>query len=151
MTESERNQIKRLWESGMPLTQIHRMTAMTSAEFKGAVEEMRQNGDFGSVRDNAEKKVVRAFDEGERRVKVIAERLGITEYSVRRYLRDNGRKLGKKTRNFVHSDKTLEIAQALQDGEFTQYKIAQNFGVSRQYVNKVKRKLELGKLDYEQP
>ena len=151
MTNIEINQIKRLWDGGMPLTQIQRMMAMPIGEFRKVIDGMRKNGEFGFVRKKAEKKVVQAFDDGERNVKAIADRFGLAEYTVYAYLRLNGRKLGKKTRNFVHSDKTLEIAKDLKGGELTQYKIAQKHGVSRQYVNKVKQKLEMGKLDDEQP
>ena len=149
MTESERKQILTLWESGMPLTQVRQMVAMTPSEFQGAIDEMRKNGDFGANRKNSERKVCEAFDRGERNAKAIAKRYGLTEDTVRRYLNWNGRKFGTKTRNFTHCDKTHEIVSDLQDGVLTQYKIAQKHGVSRQYVNKIKVKWEKGVLDDE--
>lgn len=149
MTEIERKQILTLWESGMPTTQIRRMVAMTPSEFRTAIDEMRKNGDFGENRKTSERKVCEAFDRGERNVKAIALRYGLSERTVRHYLNWNGRMLGKKTRNFTHCDKTHEIAADLEEGVLTQYKIAQKHGVSRQYVNKVKNKLERGVLDDE--
>jgi DNA-binding CsgD family transcriptional regulator len=149
MTESERKQILTLWESGMPLTQVRQMVAMTPSEFRVAIDEMRKNGDFGANRKNSERKVCEAFDRGERNVRAIAKRYGLTEDTVRHYLNWNGRKFGTKTRNFTHCDKTHEIVADLQEGVLTQYKIAQKHQVSRQYVNKVKNKLERGVLDDE--
>lgn len=147
MTESERKQILTLWESGMPLTQVRQMVAMTPSEFRVAVDEMRKNGDFGGIRKNSERKVCEAFDQGERNVRAIAKRYGLTEDTVRQYLNWNGRKLGTKTRNFIHCDKTHEIVADLQEGVLTQYKIAQKHKVSRQYVNKIINKWKRGVLD----
>lgn len=144
MTESEKREIKRLWESGMPFSKIHRMVALPISQFRKAVAEMREDGEFSSSRPSTAERVCAEFDNGERNAMVIAERLGLSENTVRSYLIWNGRRFGKKTRNLSHCERTIEIAQDLKDGELTQYKIAQKHGVSKQYVNKVKQKVDRG-------
>ena len=150
MTESERKQILTLWHSGMPLGRIRRMVAVTPSEFRKGIAEMRKNGDFVVERKSTEIKVVEAFDNGERNVKAIADMYGLSESTIYKYLFKLGRHFGGETRIWAHSEKTLEIAEDLKDGALSQYQIAKNHEVSRQYVTKVKHKLERGLLDYEQ-
>lgn len=149
MTESVKKQILTLWKNGMPLSRIRRMVAVTPSEFRKGIDEMRKNGDFVGEHKNTEAKVVEAFDRGERNVRAIAEVLMISPSTVYDYLRKNGRHFGKKTRIWAHTERTLEIAEDLKEGTLSQYKIAQKYGVSRQYVTKVKHKLERGLLDYD--
>ena len=148
MTESEKKQVVALWEGGMPLTQIRQMIAMPARKFRAEIDEMRKNGDFGGARKNAEKKVVEAFDEGERNIKAIAETYGLSENTVYYYLHKNGRYLGTKTRNWVHSERTLAIVEDLKEGKLTLYKIAQKHKVTCQYLTKIKRKWQKGIFDY---
>lgn len=46
MTESERKKIADYLESGMSITQIRQLMAMTSAEFTRAIAEMKRNGEL---------------------------------------------------------------------------------------------------------
>jgi transposase len=126
------------------------MVAMTPSEFRKGIDEMRKNGELVGERKSTEIKVVEAFDNGERNVKAIADMYGLSESTIYKYLYKHGRHFGGKTRIWAHSEKTLEIADDLKDGALSQYQIAKNHGVSRQYVTKVKHKLERGLLDYEQ-
>jgi DNA-binding CsgD family transcriptional regulator len=127
------------------------MMPLTARKFACGIAEMRAEGAFNAnERKSSADKVCQAYDEGERNCKAIANRLGLAESTVRQYLRWNGRLLGKKTRNFSHSPRTLEIAEDLRDGGLTQYKIAKKYGVSAQYINKVKLKLEKGFLEDDQ-
>lgn len=142
-------QIKVLWESGMPMARIQRLVAMPICEFRKLVAKMRENGDLSKERETTATKVCAAFDRGERNVRAIAERLGLAEITVRKYLRANGRFLGKKTRIWKHSARTLAIVDDFKDGELTLYRIAKNHGVSLQYVSKLYRKWQKGILDYE--
>ena len=148
MTENEKKQIKELWASGMPLSRIRRMVAVTPSEFRKGAAEMRKSGELGVDRKTTVQKVCEAFDNGDRNAKAIAERYGLSETTVRIYLRTNGRHFGKKTRNWVHSDRTLAIVEDLNDGVLSQYAIAKKHGVSRQYLTKIKKKWEKGILDY---
>lgn len=142
MTDSEKNKVLTLWQSGMTLGQIRQLMAMTSAEFKRAIAEMKRNGEFPKTRKTAEQKVVEAFQRGERNPYAIAEEYGLSVHSVRSFLGWNKCHKGKKTRNWVHCDRTNEIVEDLQEGVLSQAEIARKYGVSRQYITKMKRKVE---------
>ena len=142
MTESEKYRIVSLWESGMTLGQIRQLMAMTSAEFKRAIAEMKRNGEFPKTRKTAEEKVVEAFQRGERNPYAIAEEYGLSVHSVRSFLGWNKCHKGKKTRNWVHCERTDAIVEDLKEGALSQAEIARKYGVSRQYITKMKRKVE---------
>ena len=146
MTESERNQIINLFNSGMPLTQIGRMIAVPAKEFEREVKEMKLNGELAVKRKSSEEKVVEAFLEGEHNPYVIAERFGIAVNSVKTYIGWHKLHKGKKTRHWVHCDRTNAIISDLNFGEISQAEIAKKHGVSRQYITKIKNKLEKGQI-----
>jgi transposase len=148
MTENEKKQVVELWQGGMPLTQIRQMIAVSAREFRTTIEEMRKNGDLGGGRKNTEKKVLEAFDGGERNIKAIAEIYRVSESTVYHYLHKNGRYLGTKARNWVHSERTLDIVEDLKEGKLSLYKIAKKHKVSCQYLTKIKRKWQKGIFDY---
>lgn len=142
MNESEKSKIISLWESGMSLAQIKRMTAVSPREFDLAVKEMKVKGEFPKTHKTCEDKIVEAYHRGERNPYKIAEDYGTTIGNVRYALRKNKLYLGKKTRVWVHCDRTNAIIEDLQDGELSQVEIARKHQVSRQYITNVKRKLE---------
>lgn len=142
MTDSEKAKIISLWQSGMTLGQIRQLTPIEPRKFDLAVREMKRNGEFPNDRKNAEQKVVEAFQRGERNPYKIAEDLGITPNSVRAFLGWHKCRKGKKTRNWVHCERTNEIVKDLQEGALSQAEIARKYGVSRQYITKMKRKVE---------
>lgn len=149
MTESEKSRIVSLWESGMTLGQIRQMVAVGRREFADTIREMKRNGEFPTTRKTAEEKVVEAFKRGERNPYAIAEEYGLSVHSVRSFLCWNKCHKGKKTRNWVHCDRTDAIVEDLQEGVLSQAEIARKYGVSRQYITKMKRKMERGVFDNE--
>lgn len=149
MTESERTQIIELWESGMSLKKIRRMTAMSSGEFRKTIDEMRKNGDFGGVRTSTVSKVVTAFDEGVTNTAELAKMYGLRPSTVQIYLRENGRKAERKKRVWEHTERTLNIVKDIKDGNLTQYAIAKKYGVSLQYISKIRENLTKGVSSYE--
>lgn len=142
MTEIEKSRIVSLWESGMTLGQIRQMVAVGRVEFADTVREMKRNGEFPTTRKTAEEKVVAAFQRGDRNPYAIAEEYGLSVHSVRSFLGWNKCHKGKKTRNWVHCDRTDAIVEDLQEGALSQSEIARKYGVSRQYITKMKRKVE---------
>ena len=129
MTENEKKQVRALWESGMTLAQIRQMTPIEPRAFDLAVREMKHRG--------------------ERNPYAIADTYGVKVNYVYWVLARNKLRLGKKTRVFVHSERTNTIVEDLKDGELSQVEIAKKHNVSRQYITKIKKKLERGILDDE--
>lgn len=150
MTDTEKAKIISLWESGMTLAQIRQMTAVAPREFDLAVREMKRNGEFPKIRKTCEDKIVEAYHRGERNPYRIAEQYGVQTSYVYSVLNNHGLPLGKKTRNFVHAERTNAIVEDLQDDELSQIEIARKHGVSRQYITKIKHKIEKGIFEDEQ-
>ena len=142
MTEQDKKKIVALWQSGMTLGQIKNLFPVKILEYKATIREMKANGEFPKERKNAEQKVVEAFQRGERNPYKIAEEYGLSVHSVRSFLGWNKCHKGKKTRNWVHCERTDAIVEDLQEGKLSQAEIARKYGVSRQYITKMKRKVE---------
>lgn len=142
MTESEKSSIVSLWESGMTLGQIRQMVAVGRREFADTIREMKRNGEFPNIRKTSGDKIVEAYHRGERNPYEIAEQYGVQPDYVYWVLKTNKLRLGRKTRNFVHTERTNEIVEDLQEGKLSQAEIARKYGVSRQYITKMKRKVE---------
>lgn len=87
-------------------------------------------------------KVVAEFNKGERDPYTIAKTLGIKVWTVRDYLSRSGLKLGKKHKVFKVCLKTQMIRADLYVGAKTVREICDEYGVSRQYVHKLKKNLE---------
>lgn len=149
MTESEKSRIISLWESGMTLAQIRQMTPIEPRAFDLAVREMKRNGEFPKIRKTCADKIIEAYHRGERNCHAIADTYGVKVNYVYWVLARNKLRLGKKTRVFVHSERTTAIVEDLKDGELSQVEIAKKHNVSRQHITKIKRKLERGILDNE--
>lgn len=144
MTEQDKKKIVALWQSGMSIVQIKDLFPVKFQEYKATIKEMKANGEFPTERKTAEQKVVEAFQRGERNPYKIAEEYGLSVHSVRSFLGWNKCHKGKKTQNWVHCDRTDAIVEDLQDGALSQAEIARKYGVSRQYITKMKRKVEKG-------
>ena len=144
MTEIEKKQVLSLWESGMSFRQIRQMISVSAGDFNEGIAEMKRNGDFVGGRKKSLVKVLEAFDNGERNVRALADTYRLKVQTVYFYLNSNGRYLGTKTRNWVHTERTLAIIDDLRDGVLSQIEIAKKHGVSKQYITKIKHKLEMG-------
>lgn len=141
MSEIDKARIASLWREGMTLAQIRQITAVNPREFDLAVREMKRKGELGAKRKTCADKIIDAYHRGERNPYVIAEQYGVKTRYVYDVLLRNKLHLGKKTRNFVHTERTNAIVEDLNDGELSQVEIARKHGVSRQYITKIKRKL----------
>lgn len=87
-------------------------------------------------------KVALEYERGERNPYLIAERVGATVLTVRDYLSRLGLKLGKKSKVYKVCLKTKLIRADLYVGAKTVREICDEYGVSRQYVHKLKKELE---------
>ena len=140
MNESERKKIADLLESGMSIAQIRQLMAMTSAEFKRAIAEMKRNGELPKKKTGRDK-VIEAFKRGERNPYEIAEMYGLSYESVRAYKRQGGIITGRGKRNYRHCERTNAIYEDLKTNVGTVAEIARKHNVSWTYVKKLKRKL----------
>lgn len=141
MTEFERTRILAYYESGMPISHIRRIMAMTVAEFDRAIKELKDNGDLPKKKTGKEK-VAEAFARGERNHYEIAELYGLTPRTVIEYRGRNGIKIKRAKRNYRHCDRTNAIYEDFKSGEMTVAEIARKHDVSWTYAKKLKRKLE---------
>lgn len=140
MTESERKKIADLLESGMSITQIRQLMAMTSAEFTRAIAEMKRNGELPK-RKFGKERIAEAMARGETNPYELAETYGYTVGTIRRYKTAN-QKTGRPKRNYKHSPRTLAIYEDLKEGKLTTAEIARKHGIKWQSVHKLRRKLE---------
>lgn len=147
VTESEKKRIKDLYESGMPLERIQRLVSVGRGAFLSCIKEMRKNGEICQFRQRTEDVVVRLYDEGCRDVNEIARKIGVKPKTAYIYLHRNERFFGKKTHHSYHCDRTVAIVEDIKDGELSITAIAKKHGVSRQYVSKVREKVNRGIFD----
>lgn len=141
MTESERNKILALYESGMSVRQIMQLMEMTVEDFNRAIRELKSNGDLPKKKTGCEK-VAEAYARGERNPYKIAETYGLTLRTVQEYKHKNGIKTGRGKRNFKHCERTNAINADLELGNGTLAEIARKHNVSWSYVKKLKKKLK---------
>ena len=86
--------------------------------------------------------MIEAFKGGETNPYVLADTYGVKVSSVKLFLHRNGCKRKRPPLNYVHCDRTNAIIEDLREGEISQSEIAKKHGVSRQYVAKIKRKVD---------
>ena len=139
MEHSEKQKILGYWESGMSIAQIRALTGIASPDIVNALREMG-----AGKRPTTEQRVVALFESGVKNAALISREIGVKTKVVYNYLYANGLRIGGKTRIFVHSKKTMEIARDIELGELSQSEIARKHGVSRQYVSQVARKIREG-------
>lgn len=140
MTESERKKIADYLESGMNITQIRQLMAMTSAEFTRAIAEMKRNGELPK-RKLGKERIAEAMARGETNPYELAETYGYTVGTIRRYKTAN-QKTGRPKRNYRHCPRTLAIIEDLKEGKLKIAEIARKHQVKWQSVHKIRRKLE---------
>lgn len=141
MTDSEKAKIIALRDNGMDLRSIRQLMAMSVADFKKAIEELKQSGELPKRRTGREK-VIEAYERGERNPYKIAETYGLSLRTVRTYKQRKGIVTGRSKRNYRHCDRTNAINTDLQLGNGTVAEIARKHGVSWTYVKTLKKKLE---------
>lgn len=144
MTESDKSLIIRLWNGGVPVTQIPKMLPYKLCEGKAMVAELRANGTLAPrTRESKQELVASAYRNGMKNPYEIAETYGLTYTTVRHYLLRSGIKRPypkKQYRPKGSQERTKQILAAL--SEKSQSEVARQFGVSRQYVSALKKRME---------
>jgi hypothetical protein len=108
------------------------------------IKELRENGTLaprGTKSENTAA-VCEAYLNGEHDVKKLAKTFHYSVGTIRTYLLLGGVKR-ERPKHYIctkeKSEKTLNIIAELRKGEKTQYEIAKEYGVTRQYVNELKK------------
>ncbi len=144
MTENDKSLIIRLWNGGVPIAEICKMLPYKAFHIKQMVGELRTDGTLPPrERGNKRQLVVDAYNGGMTNPYEIAETYGLTCGTVKLYLWEGGvqRPYPKKHyRPKPITDKSMEILDALETQ--TQSEVARKFGVSRQWVSALKKRME---------
>jgi DNA-binding CsgD family transcriptional regulator len=147
MTETDRLQIKRLWDSGDPIEHIVRMLPYKQGEARSMVAELRADGTL-KPRNRVQMaiaKVVNAYNSGITDFDELSAMFGFKHGYIRWCLQVAGVKRPRpKKYNTTINELAMEIMQEIATGKKTQSQIATEFGVSRQYVNQLKKRMENG-------
>lgn len=145
MTEADRVQIKSLWDNGLPIEQIVRMLPYTPTEARSIINLLRTEGELSPRHKKriGVKKLGNAYISGITDIDELATMFGYTRSTVIEYLKYAGikRERPKKYRTSL-GDTARAITEDIMLGEKSLYKIATEYGVSRQYVHQLKLRLE---------
>lgn len=147
MTEKDRQKIVALWVGGTPIEQIYRLLPYRRMEAKKMVDELRADGTL-QPRKRAEtviKAVAVAWKNETKDPYELAKMFGISIHTIKAYLKRSGVREGKRPpHNFKKRDfneKAIAIMCDLREGK-SSGEIAKNYGVSRQYVHQLKKRLD---------
>lgn len=144
MTEADKKLVINLWNAGTKIYQIVRMLPYNEKTAMSIIKELRENGTLtprASKEENV-KAVCEAYLNGEHNIEKLSKMFKITVASVRTYLLMGGVKR-ERPKHYIctkeKSEKTLAIIEELNKGEKSQVEIAKEYGVTRQYVNGLKK------------
>ena len=150
MTEADRVQIKRLWDNGEPIEHIVRVLPYSQVVAKEMVSELRADGTLPPRNrvQMAIAKVSNAYNSGITDFDELSAMFGFKRGYLRWCLQVAGVKRPRpKKYNTTINELAMEIMQEIATGKKSQAKIATEFGVSRQYVNQLKKRMENGNAD----
>lgn len=142
MTEQEKQEIKKLWEQGMPATQIARLLPYKNYVTIRAITELKKTGFLRprKVSEIRDKTIVQEFQRN-RNLRKIADKYGIGLRYVQQILLRNGIH-HKKTMNYTEPNKKRRLIEKDLINKLPQTQIAKKHGVSRQYVWQIKERLD---------
>ena len=142
MTESEKKQIKELWQGGMPITQIRQTLAVDARTFNATIRKMKANGDFDEPRKRTQDKIIEAYQSGIHNPYALAEMYGVSRNYVNLVFHWHGIKRQRNAQNWKHCERTTAIVEDLKEGVLTHAEIAKKHGTSSQWVNQIKQRME---------
>jgi hypothetical protein len=139
-----KNEIKRLWDSGVAIETIVRSLPTTIVLARDTIKEMRLSGELKprSKHEITRQKIEALFEKGYNKQQIASE-LAMSTRTVNDYLADMGIK-GRPPKNYKprkRSEKTHIIINELQKPQISYSEIARKYGVSRQYVYRIYKEL----------
>lgn len=144
MTEQDKRQIIALWEGGVALEQIYQMLPYKRYHALKMVRELRADGTLKPRKktERAIELVALAWQTETKDYNELAEMFGYTPSTISQYLQYSGvRERKRQPDSYKISQKTQDIVAEFENGT-PMAEIARKFGVSRQYVHRIKKKLE---------
>lgn len=148
MTDNDMRRIIVMWNSNLTIEQIYQALPYKRREIKEAIDRLRYLGHLPpkpSKKAEAIKKIGEAWESGTQDIDELCDIFGYTRETVLNYLSKSGVKKGKikpKIKPKPMSDKVQEIAREIQSGT-PLCEIAKKYGVSRQYIHQIKKRIGL--------
>ena len=144
ITEMDIKLIKQYWNSRLTIDQIAQMLPYPVYIAKSMIKSLKRDGTLPkrSLQQMTRDKVVDAYNSGIRDVAEIADIFHLEPSTVRVYLCDAGIKRHKNRKTYAHCERTEEILAAIRNREGNLTELAKRFGVSRQYVHQIKKRLK---------
>lgn len=144
MDRAMKNQIIRLWNAMLPMEQIYQMLPCKLVDAKRYVANLREDGTL-KPRNKLEyslRRIADAYNGGVTDINELATMLGHTPQTVVEYLNRIGIKRGRPKRYSTKmGSNACDIMRDISLGEKSLAKIAQDYGVSRQYVHQLKGRM----------
>lgn len=144
MTDREKQEVKKMWEQGMSGAAIARLLPYKEYISKREISQLKKEGFLKprNVSDIRDATIIAEFEKNKNLLE-IANTHGISIHYVRLILKRN-KIAHPKTMNFLKNPPTDKVSAIMRDLEnrVSQTEIANNYGVSRQYVFQIKQKME---------
>jgi transposase len=146
MTEQDKRQIVSLWESGVALEQIYQMLPYKRYHALKMVQELRADGTLKPRKktERAIELVALAWQTETKDIGELAEMFGYSVDTIKTYLVASGVRKGERPTTYKlrkNGSRTNEIVDAINSGK-TMSQVAKDFKVSRQYIFRLKKKME---------
>lgn len=157
MTENEKQLVIKWWNSGETISSIAKMLPYREHTALKEIRALKKDGTLkghsGKTQETVLKKMVDIYLNETKDKREIAKIIGLDVRTVQRYLRKAPIKIERSPRivlnGYNKSEKTKNIIKQLQDGKKQNY-IAEEFGVSKQYVSIVKHKFVAKKGEHDE-
>ena len=152
MTDSEINQIKAFWESGMPKERIYKMLPYSRGKSMKIINSLCNTGILTPREKNklTIELVAKAWENQTQNPYELANILGYSVHTINTYLQLSGVREGKRPlHNYkdYRNTKFNDIAIELKNGTSVS-QISKTFKVSRQYIYQIKNRLEKENAEY---
>ena len=150
MTEFEIAQVKKQWEAGVRIKDIVQTLPYSKKSAEYQIYKLRVEGVLQErKRKSGKELVVQAYKSGITNPYEIAEQYGYSHKTVQIYLTEAKLGRDRPKRNWKkidHSEKTELIIECLENGGRVN-ETARQFGVTKQRVSQIKKRLEEGFYD----
>lgn len=145
MTESERRQIKNLWDSGVTIEQMIRLLPFRRKDSQQMINELRSDGTLAPrhKKERSRQILANAVNEGMTDLRELSETYGFTASTIKAYLTNTGAKRGRPEHNYKKREltqQTQQIRAELQKGK-TIAQIAKRYKLSRQRIYAIKKQM----------
>lgn len=143
MTENDKAYIIKLWNAKVPIYRIIRMLPYKANTVREMVRELKKDGTLQPRDRTSTEAIVNAYKSGMTNPHEIAETYGVSINTVYSYLSRSRVKMTRPHHNRKKDPQSLAIIAEIKTGK-SNAEIARQFGVTRQWVYELKRRMEQG-------